>query len=101
MMIKVSRMAAAAVLAVGVLCVPAYAASAQTPTTTADLSDGSSCDGYAHGDLVADPDDPTRFYHCSWGVAHSKQCPGPLHFNPDVKVCDWPEDAGNPAAGKA
>ncbi|MGW7455669.1 carbohydrate-binding module family 14 protein [Streptomyces sp. NPDC054787] len=101
MMIKLSRVAASVVLAVGVLCLPAYAASAQAPTATADLSDGSSCEGHAHGDLFANPDDPTTFYHCAWDVAHLKACPGPLHFNPVLQVCDWPEDAGNPAAGKA
>ncbi|MCX4674148.1 carbohydrate-binding module family 14 protein [Streptomyces sp. NBC_01433] len=94
-------MAASAALAVGVLCLPAYAASAQTPAApSADLYDGSSCGDHLHGDLFADPDDPGRFYHCSWGVAYQKDCPSTLHFNPDLMVCDWPENAGNPAAGK-
>lgn len=47
---------------------------------------------------MADPDDPTVYYRCAWGVAHMKQCEGPLHFNPVLGVCDWPKDAGGPAA---
>ncbi|WP_406464902.1 carbohydrate-binding module family 14 protein [Streptomyces sp. NBC_00111] len=99
-MIKMSRVAASAVLAFGALCLPTYAASAQSlPTASAaDLFDGAPCEAYGHGALVADPDDPTVYYHCAWGVAHMKQCEGPLHFNPVLGVCDWPKDAGGPAA---
>ncbi|MGW6691720.1 carbohydrate-binding module family 14 protein [Streptomyces sp. NPDC054961] len=99
-MIKLSRVAASAVLAFGALCLPAYAASAQTPTTSAGLADGSPCDGYPHGALIADPDDPAIYYQCSWGEAYLFQCESGLHFNPKLAVCDWPVDAGNPAANR-
>ncbi len=50
------------------------------------------------GDLLAHPTDPGSFYHCSHGVGYLKRCPSTLRFNPVLKVCDWPEKAGNPAA---
>ena len=35
------------------------------------------------------------FYTCSNGIWWDKQyCPDGLHFNPEVDVCDWPENAG-------
>lgn len=36
--------------------------------------------------------DCTRFYLCSNGIAYLKSCPSSLHFNPDLKVCDWPKN---------
>ncbi|GAA2637915.1 carbohydrate-binding module family 14 protein [Actinomadura fulvescens] len=48
--------------------------------------------------LFANPDDPHSFYHCDHGIAYLKRCPANLHFNPILLVCDWPENAGNPAA---
>ena len=30
------------------------------------------------------------FIHCVWGVPVVKECPGILHFNPTLNVCDWP-----------
>ncbi|WP_443065205.1 chitin binding peritrophin-A domain-containing protein [Streptomyces sp. NBC_00536] len=72
--------------------------SAAPADSAADLADGAPCE--PHGALLADHDDPTIFFHCAWGVAHMKKCPDPLHFNPVLAVCDWPQDAGNPAAGK-
>ncbi|MFD3775840.1 chitin-binding domain-containing protein [Streptomyces sp. NPDC058612] len=97
-MIKVSRMAASVVLALGALCLPAHAASAHTVSVSpaADLADGSPCE--PHGALLPDPNDPTIFFHCAWGVAYMKKCPDPLHFNPVLAVCDWPENADNPVA---
>ncbi|XP_035223247.1 fibrillin-3-like isoform X2 [Stegodyphus dumicola] len=35
-----------------------------------------------------------RFYHCSHWVPHHKWCPSGLHFNPTLRVCDWPYRAG-------
>ncbi|MGW6940262.1 carbohydrate-binding module family 14 protein [Streptomyces xanthophaeus] len=43
-------------------------------------------------------EDPHKLFHCSHGAACEKVCPANLHFNPDLLVCDWPEEAGNPAA---
>lgn len=92
-MIKASRMAASALLAFGALCLPAYSASAQTLSASAAENE---CEN--EGDLLANPDDAGSFFHCSHGVAYLKDCPSILHFNPLLKVCDWPENAGNPAA---
>ncbi|MFD6550357.1 carbohydrate-binding module family 14 protein [Streptomyces sp. NPDC058398] len=92
-MIKASRMAASALLAFGALSLPAHGASAQTLSTSAV-----ECE--YEGDLLPNPDDPGSFFHCSHGVAYLKDCPSILHFNPVLKVCDWPEKAGNPAAGQ-
>ncbi|XP_057655102.1 mucin-22-like isoform X2 [Diorhabda carinulata] len=38
--------------------------------------------------------DCTKFCQCSNGVAYEHDCPAGLHFNSDLNVCDWPEDAG-------
>ncbi|XP_022257598.1 uncharacterized protein LOC106473456 [Limulus polyphemus] len=38
--------------------------------------------------------DCTKFIHCDHGVPHIKDCPADLHFNPKLKVCDWPNRAG-------
>lgn len=92
-MIKASRMAASALLAFGALCLPAYSASAQTLGTALA---NEVCEN--EGDLLPNPDDAGSFFHCSHGVAYLKKCPSILHFNPVLKVCDWPENAGNPAA---
>ncbi|WP_371591745.1 carbohydrate-binding module family 14 protein [Streptomyces virginiae] len=96
-MIKTSRLAATVLLAVGALCLPAHSASAQPLA----ISDGDSpspnprCEN--EGDLIANPDDAGSFFHCSHEVAYLKDCPSILHFNPELKVCDWPENANNPA----
>lgn len=99
----VSALAVAA-FAVGALVLPAQAASAQAPVEHAPqtllLEDGTSCGDHNHGDLYADPDDPGSFYQCSWGTAYLHKCPSILHFNPTLLVCDWPQDAGNPAADR-
>ncbi|XP_048516336.1 serine-rich adhesin for platelets-like [Athalia rosae] len=34
------------------------------------------------------------FYQCDWGKKVLKECPGGLHFNSILQVCDWPESAG-------
>ncbi|WP_328966285.1 chitin binding peritrophin-A domain-containing protein [Streptomyces sp. NBC_00239] len=39
-------------------------------------------------------------FRCSQGVVYLKECPSILHFNPVLKVCDWPENAKIPAAGQ-
>ncbi|MFF3216943.1 carbohydrate-binding module family 14 protein [Streptomyces sp. NPDC002886] len=94
-MIKVSRLAASALLAAGALCLPAYGASAQ-PVSVSPTAADPQC--RKEGDLLPHPSDPGKFIHCSHGVGYVKDCPSILHFNPDLLVCDWPEKAGNPAA---
>ncbi|KAK6192343.1 hypothetical protein SNE40_003825 [Patella caerulea] len=47
-----------------------------------------------------------KFYQCNWGEAITMDCPGGLHFNPAINVCDWPQTAGctpgtNPASPNA
>lgn len=44
--------------------------------------------------LFPHPEDCQKFIHCDHGVAHVKNCPSDLHFNPQLKVCDWPYSAG-------
>ncbi|XP_044261534.1 probable chitinase 10 isoform X2 [Tribolium madens] len=38
--------------------------------------------------------DCTKFYKCDHGKKVEFDCPNDLHFNPDLEVCDWPENAG-------
>ena len=35
-----------------------------------------------------------RFYQCHQGRIWDMPCPGGLHFNPKIEVCDWPANAG-------
>jgi hypothetical protein len=39
------------------------------------------------------PSDCTKFCKCDWGQAFEFSCPGDLHFNDAMQVCDWPERA--------
>ncbi|MGW7018128.1 carbohydrate-binding module family 14 protein [Streptomyces decoyicus] len=55
------------------------------------------CSQLPNGDY-ANPDDPSSFYSCVWGQAHLRQCPKPLHFDPALRMCSWPKNAGAPAA---
>ncbi|CAG9834944.1 unnamed protein product [Diabrotica balteata] len=36
----------------------------------------------------------SKFCQCSNGVPYEHTCPGSLHFNPTLNVCDWPDHAG-------
>ncbi|KAJ8968420.1 hypothetical protein NQ314_002311 [Rhamnusium bicolor] len=38
--------------------------------------------------------DCSKFWECSNGIPHQFGCPDGLHFNSDLNVCDWPEQAG-------
>ncbi|KAJ8925530.1 hypothetical protein NQ315_009369 [Exocentrus adspersus] len=38
--------------------------------------------------------DCTQFCQCSNGLPWLHNCPDGLHFNPNLNVCDWPENAG-------
>nr|ACN62985.1 peritrophin [Popillia japonica] len=44
--------------------------------------------------FLTDASDCTVFYMCNWGTPIRMGCPGGLHFNPILNVCDYPEDAG-------
>ncbi|GJQ76562.1 hypothetical protein Trydic_g2259 [Trypoxylus dichotomus] len=41
--------------------------------------------------FLTDSNDCTIFYKCETGVPYQYQCPSPLYFNPEINVCDWPE----------
>ncbi|XP_022258941.1 chondroitin proteoglycan-2-like [Limulus polyphemus] len=45
--------------------------------------------------LFPHPDKCNLFIHCSHGIPHVKNCPSILHFNPNLRVCDWPWNAGS------
>lgn len=44
--------------------------------------------------LFVNPNDCGLFVHCSDGVPYVKKCPGHLHFNQKLGVCDYPYRAG-------
>lgn len=44
--------------------------------------------------LLANPDNCRAFCKCDWGNAYYHECPSELHFNAELGVCDWPENAG-------
>ena len=35
------------------------------------------------------PDNCSFFYNCAHGVPYVVRCPLGLHFNPDLRLCDW------------
>jgi hypothetical protein len=43
--------------------------------------------------LLPHPSDCSSFYSCSNGVPIETRCPAGQHFNDDLKVCDWPDNA--------
>ncbi|XP_014212813.1 peritrophin-1-like [Copidosoma floridanum] len=45
--------------------------------------------------LLPNPSDCNSFYQCVWGVPYLMECPSNLHFNPEINMCDWPEDANS------
>ncbi|CAH1258875.1 MRC1 [Branchiostoma lanceolatum] len=50
------------------------------------------CRGRPDG-TYPDPEDCTKFYMCSNGIASSFSCPKGLHFDIKTSRCEWPEDA--------
>lgn len=43
--------------------------------------------------LFANPTDCATYYHCVNGKFWKKSCPGGLHFNNALHMCDWPASA--------
>ncbi|KAI8498066.1 hypothetical protein Bbelb_240100 [Branchiostoma belcheri] len=48
-----------------------------------------SCNGLPNGNYP-DPEDCSKYYSCSNGIAYSMPCPAGLNYNEDIGVCDWP-----------
>ncbi|XP_076751504.1 peritrophin-1 [Xylocopa sonorina] len=42
--------------------------------------------------LLPNPDDCGSYYSCNEGKAWLLNCSEGLHFNPELNVCDWPEN---------
>ena len=43
--------------------------------------------------IFASPDDCSIYFQCTQdGVAHQQTCASGLHFNPETKICDWPDN---------
>lgn len=45
-------------------------------------------------DFLTDSKDCSVYYMCNWGTPIKNKCGSGLHFNPTLKVCDWPSSAG-------
>lgn len=43
--------------------------------------------------FIADSKDCSVFYMCDWGRPNKMRCPGGLHFNSRLGICDWPCNA--------
>ena len=43
--------------------------------------------------LLPHPTDCSKFFSCSNGNPIELDCPAGLHFNDELKVCDWPQNA--------
>ncbi|MDR1951833.1 MAG: chitin binding domain-containing protein [Bacteroidales bacterium] len=47
-------------------------------------------------DIVSpNPDKCNEYYQCRNGVPIQMRCPPGLHFNPWLKICDWPQPNSN------
>ncbi|KAG0711136.1 putative chitinase 10 [Chionoecetes opilio] len=44
--------------------------------------------------LFPHPRECTEWVHCDHNIPYVKDCPAGLHFNAQLKVCDWPASAG-------
>jgi len=44
------------------------------------------------GDYYSNETDCGAFYQCSNGELIEQRCPGVLYFNPELNVCDYPEN---------
>ena len=43
--------------------------------------------------LFPSPDDCSIYFQCTQdGIAHQQTCASGLHFNPETKICDWPDN---------
>ena len=60
-----------------------FAIVAQVMGQTDDCADG----------LHPNPTDCNKFLSCANGKQWIMDCPAGLHFNPELLVCDWPENA--------
>ncbi|KAL1438755.1 hypothetical protein MTO96_047684 [Rhipicephalus appendiculatus] len=86
-------------------CEPAPRPTVTTPMPTTTVSEGPIVVEVVFrcpepNGLFPDAQDCRRFYHCSNDEPHHKWCPGELHFNPRLLVCDWPQNAGCEQGGK-
>ncbi|XP_063368216.1 mucin-2-like [Cydia amplana] len=71
------------------------------PTTTEEpatpapgfLENGCPVDPHIHW-LLPVEGDCNGFYYCVWGELVLRECAPVLHFNRELQVCDWPENAG-------
>jgi hypothetical protein len=50
-------------------------------------------DPFEYAVLLPNPKDCSSFFICSNGVPIKLNCPAGLHFNDQLKVCDWPQNA--------
>ncbi|XP_047472859.1 uncharacterized protein LOC125027766 [Penaeus chinensis] len=48
----------------------------------------------SYSGLFPHPKACTKWVHCDHYIPYVKDCPAGLHFNPAIKVCDWPDRAG-------
>ncbi|XP_061191108.1 endochitinase-like [Saccostrea echinata] len=47
-----------------------------------------------HGVMYPHPDDCTKYIECVHSLVYTRDCPGGLHFNDNLNVCDYPAAAG-------
>ncbi|XP_063382926.1 salivary glue protein Sgs-3-like [Cydia fagiglandana] len=67
----------------------------EEPATPAPgfLENGCPVDPHIHW-LLPVEGDCNGFYYCVWGELVLRECAPVLHFNRELQVCDWPENAG-------
>ena len=91
-----------AFLACFVILVPTTTSSTVTSLPTTTTSPPDTCkprvcpavDPLDHTVLLPNPADCSTFFSCSNGVPILMHCPDGLHFNPELDVCDWPQNVG-------
>jgi hypothetical protein len=77
------------------LMLPALLACFGPPVSAAVLPPGICplSDPLQHTVMLPHPTDCSSFFKCSNGVPILTHCPAGLHFNEQINVCDWPQNA--------
>ncbi|CAG9770095.1 unnamed protein product [Ceutorhynchus assimilis] len=65
-----------------------------TTTTTKTPTKRPNCPQNCPIDIFLSDCDCSKFWQCSSGVAYLKSCPHGLQWNPNLNLCDWPQQAG-------
>jgi len=74
---------------------PGVSVTTQKPVATSDSTGGEGfCNGKPDG-MYADPTNCYRFVQCSGGTPYLRSCAPGTKYDPERKICDYPENVSN------